>query len=90
MSVFTVVNTSMAGRAESTALMPATLQKGLVKPMSHDLLMREAQYQSSMKMFKGLMEQGFITQQNYAEAERLMREKYQPVAGTLFVDMTLT
>ena len=70
--------------------MPAISQKGLVKLMSHDLLMREVQYQSSMKMFKGLLERGIITKTDYAKAEQLMQEKYQPVLGTLFSDMALT
>ena len=84
------VNPSTAGLAESTAPMPATLQKGLVKPMSHDLMMKEAKYQSAMQMFRGMLEKGIITRENYAEAERLMREKYKPILGTLFSDIALT
>ena len=88
--MFTAVSPSMAGRTESTAPMPATLQKGLVKPMSHDLMMKEAKYQSAMQMFRGMLEKGIITRENYAEAERLMREKYKPILGTLFSDIALT
>ena len=81
---------SMAGKTESTAPMPAILQKGLVKTMSHDLIMKEAKYQSAMQVFRGMLEKGIITQDDYAKAERMMRDKYQPVLGTLFFDMALT
>ena len=70
--------------------MPATLQKGLVKPMSHELLLREAKYQSSMRMFRSLLDKGIISQGDYVEAEHLMREKYHPLLGTLFADIALT
>lgn len=69
--------------------MPATSQKGLVKPMSHELLLREAKYQSSMRMFHSLLDKGIISQGDYVEAEHLMREKYHPLLGTLFVDLGL-
>lgn len=58
--------------------------------MSHDLMMKEAKYQSAMQMFREMLEKGIITQENYVEAEQLMREKYKPVVGTLFSDMALT
>ncbi|WP_195847813.1 SHOCT domain-containing protein [Selenomonas montiformis] len=58
--------------------------------MSHELVMKEAKYQSAMRMFREMLETGIITRENYAEAERLMREKYKPVVGTLFSDMALT
>ena len=70
--------------------MPAISQKGLVKLMSHDLLMKEAKYQSAMQMFRRMMAKGIITKTDYAKAEQLMQEKYQPVLGTLFSDMALT
>lgn len=40
------------------------LQKGLVMAMPHEMLMREAHYQSSMRMFRSLFEKGIITQEN--------------------------
>ena len=78
----------MAGRGGSIAPIPATSQKGLVKPMSHELLLREAKYQSSMRMFRSLLDKGIISQGDYVEAEHLMREKYHPLLGTLFVDLS--
>lgn len=70
--------------------MPAISQKGLVKLMSHDLMMKEVKYQSAMQMFRRMMVNGIITKTDYAKAEQLMQEKYQPVLGTLFSDMALT
>lgn len=85
-----VVKPSTAGLAGSTVPMPATLQKGLVKLMSHDLLIQETKYQTAMQMFRTWLEQGIITQADYAKAEQLMREKYHPLLGTLFFDIALT
>ena len=58
--------------------------------MSHEMLVREAKYQASMRMFRLLMENGTITREDYIEAERLMKEKYNPNLGTLFSDLALT
>ena len=58
--------------------------------MSHDLVMKEAKYQSAMLLFRGWLEQGIITQADYAKAEQLMREKYHPQLGTLFSEIALT
>lgn len=70
--------------------MLVTSQKGSVKPMSHELLLREVKYQSSMRIFRTLLDKGIINQGDYAEAEHLMREKYHPLLGTLFADIALT
>lgn len=85
-----VENLFMVGLAESIAPIPAILQKGLVKTVSHEMLKKEAIYQASMQMFRSLLENGAITREDYAEAERMMREKYKPVLGTLFSDIALT
>ena len=58
--------------------------------MSRELMIREAAYQSSMRMFKTLLENGTLTAEDYMDAERLMREKYKPVLGALFSEIGLT
>ena len=58
--------------------------------MSHELVMKEVKYQSAMLLFRGWLEQGIITQADYAKAEQLMREKYHPQLGTLFSEIALT
>ncbi len=70
--------------------MLATSQKGLVAKMSRELLEREADYQSSMLMFRSLLEKGILTSEEYDTAEQIMREKYKPIVGTLFADIRLT
>ena len=89
-SVLIAASHSTAGRTESTVPMPAILQKDMVIAMPHEMLMREAKYQSSMRMFRSLLDKGIITQEDYFEAEHLMREKYHPLLGTLFADIALT
>lgn len=85
-----VANPSMGNPAESIATMIATLQKGLVKAMSQKQFESEKMYQTSMQMFRSLLDKGVLTPSDYAEAERLMREKYHPAIGTLFFDLALT
>ena len=58
--------------------------------MSRELLEREADYQSSMLMFRSLLEKGILTSEEYDTAEQMMREKYKPIVGTLFADIRLT
>lgn len=75
---------------ESFALMLATLRKGLVAKMSRELLEQEANYQTSMLMFRSLLEKGILTAEEYKTAEQMMKKKYEPIVGTLFSDIELT
>ena len=43
-----------------------------------------------MHIFRSLLDRGIITPSDYADAEQLMREKYNPIVGTLFSDLALT
>ena len=58
--------------------------------MPRELLERELLYQSSMHMFRALMDKNIITKADYAVAEKMMCEKYNPLLGTLFFDISLT
>ena len=58
--------------------------------MPREQLEREASYQASMCMFRSLFANGILSREDYAEAERMMREKYSPALGTLFSDISLT
>ena len=58
--------------------------------MPHELLERELLYQSSMQMFRSLMDKNIINKADYITAEKMMREKYNPALGTLFSDISLT
>ena len=58
--------------------------------MSRDQFEREAQYQATMCIFRTILAKGVLSREDYAEAERMMREKYSPALGTLFADISLT
>lgn len=80
----------MAEKAGNIALTLAISLKGLVIRMTHEMIMRELYYQMSMHMFRDLLEKSSITETDYAKAEKMMREKYNPTLGTLFFDISLT
>ena len=54
------------------------------KCMTRDELIREAKYQTTMRLAKKMLSQGLITRQEYESAENIFLEKYRPVFGTLF------
>lgn len=52
--------------------------------MNEDQFEREKLYQASMNMFQAMLKNGLITEEQYAIIDTKMREKYQPIFGTLF------
>lgn len=52
--------------------------------MNEDQFEREKLYQASMNMFQAMLKDGLITEEQYAIIDTKMREKYQPIFGTLF------
>lgn len=54
--------------------------------MNEDQFEREKLYQASMNMFQTMLKDGIITKEQYAIIDTKMREKYQPIIGTLFSD----
>ena len=83
-------NHTMESPVESIVATVATSQKGSVIKMSQQQFEREKMYQTSMHIFRSLLDRGIITSSDYADAERLMRKKYNPAVGTLFSDLALT
>ncbi|MDB6823544.1 SHOCT domain-containing protein [Bifidobacterium longum] len=69
----------------STAPTPATSETGsrVVTGMNDEQFEREKLYQASMEMFRAMLEQGLVTEEEYAVIDARMREKYSPVIGTL-------
>lgn len=45
---------------------------------------REKRYQASMNMFRTMLKNGLITEEQYAIIDTKMLEKYRPLLGTLF------
>ena len=69
----------------STARTPAISQtvSKAVTAMSDEQFEREKLYQASMEMFKRMLDQGLITEDEYAVIDTKMKEKYSPIIGTL-------
>ena len=51
---------------------------------------RERLYQATMHIVRNMLAEGIINHQEYAVAEKLMLEKYHPILGALFSDISLT
>lgn len=50
---------------------------------------REKRYQASMNMFRTMLKNGLITEEQYAIIDTKMLEKYRPLLGTLFRQIDL-
>ena len=58
--------------------------------MREDDFQREWLYQATMHIVRKMLADGVINHWEYAEAEKLMLEKYHPTLGALFSDISLT
>ena len=58
--------------------------------MREDDFQRERLYQATMYIMRNMLAEGVINRREYAEAEKWMLEKYHPVLGALFSDISLT
>ena len=58
--------------------------------MREDDFQRERLYQATMYIMRNMLAEGVINRREYAEAEKLMLEKYHPILGALFSDISLT
>ena len=50
----------------------------------------EQLYQATMLIARNLHSQGLITTKEYRQIEAVFKEKYNPILGTLFNDISLT
>lgn len=58
--------------------------------MNEDQFEREKLYQATMNMFRSMLKNGLITEEQYAIIDTKMLLKYQPLLGTLFAAQPLT
>ena len=58
--------------------------------MNDDQFEREKLYQATMNMFRSMLKNGLINEEQYAIIDTKMLQKYQPLLGTLFAAQTLT
>lgn len=72
--------------------MSATLQTAseAVMAMNEDQFEREKLYQATMNMFRSMLKNGLINEEQYAIIDTKMLQKYQPLLGTLFAAQMLT
>lgn len=72
--------------------MPAMFRPGfkVVTAMTEEQFDREKRYQASMSMFRTMLKNGLITEEQYTIIDTKMLQKYQPLLGTLFAAQPLT
>ena len=77
---------------ENTAPMSATSQTAseAVMTVTEDQFEREKLYQATMNMFRSMLKNGLINEEQYAIIDTKMLQKYQPLLGTLFAAQPLT
>lgn len=81
---------SMAMLDGSIVPMPVMWQTGSgVARMSKEQFKAEKMYQTTMSIAKNLLEQGFISADEYKQIDTIFTDKYTPILGSLFADIDL-
>lgn len=58
--------------------------------MSKEEFRNEKLYQATMHLARKMLEDGVISEDEYCQIDTIFLEKYHPVFGTLFSDISLT
>lgn len=58
--------------------------------MSKEDFRNEKLYQTTMHLARKMLEEGIISEEEYRRIDTIFLEKYKPVFGTLFSDISLT
>lgn len=58
--------------------------------MSKEEFRNEKLYQTTMHLVREMLSEGIISEDEYRQIDTIFLEKYQPVFGTLFLDIRLT
>lgn len=58
--------------------------------MSSSEFHNEKLYQATMSMARKMLRDGLISEEEYRQIDTIFLEKYRPVFGTLFSDLSLT
>lgn len=61
-----------------------------VDSMSRNDFQSEKLYQATMSMARKMLHDGLISEEDYRQIDTIFLEKYRPVFGTLFSDLSLT
>ena len=62
----------------------------VVTAMSKEEFRNEKLYQTTMHLARKMLEEGIISEEEYRQIDTIFLEKYKPVFGTLFSDLSLT
>ena len=63
---------------------------GLEMAMSKEEFRNEKLYQTTMHLARKMLSDGLISEEEYRQIDTIFLEKYKPVFGTLFSDISLT
>lgn len=58
--------------------------------MSKEEFRNEKLYQTTMHLARKMLEEGVVLEKEYRRIDTIFLEKYKPVFGTLFLDISLT
>ncbi|MEY8236452.1 SHOCT domain-containing protein [Lachnospiraceae bacterium 66-29] len=58
--------------------------------MSREEFRNEKLYQTTMYFVRKILSEGIISEEEYRQIDTIFLEKYKPVFGTLFSDISLT
>lgn len=58
--------------------------------MSKEEFRNEKLYQSTMHLARKMLEEGVVSEEEYRRIDTIFLDKYKPVFGTLFSDISLT
>ena len=62
----------------------------VVAAMSREEFRNEKLYQTTMYFVRKMLSEGIISEEEYRQIDTIFLEKYKPVFGTLFSDISLT
>ena len=58
--------------------------------MTKEQFHNEKMYQATMGMVRRMLSEGMISEEEYRQMDKVFLEKYHPIIGTLFSDISLT
>lgn len=61
-----------------------------VAMMSKEEFRNEKLYQTTMHLARKMLEEGVVSEEEYRRIDTIFLDKYKPVFGTLFSDISLT
>lgn len=78
-----------AGSTAAMRVISQTVLKAVVL-MTKEEFRNEKLYQTTMHLARKMLEEGIISEEEYRQIDTIFLEKYKPVFGTLFSDISLT